>query len=144
MTWWGSLVRVQSRLPILLKPLIAPLALGLVACQTTVAPPGGEGHFRGRIAGAAIAQLKDDGFACWLEQRRHVPGLDIEQRRELLQTRPVLFCSKWDPTPGLACIERRYVFEVEWSDARALDAGLVDQLHTRRISRERYTCVPNA
>jgi hypothetical protein len=85
------------------------------------------GSFRGRIAGAAITLLREEGFACWLEQRTPVP---------------MLFCSKWDPTPGLACRERRYAFEVEWSDANTVDASLMQQLRTRRIGAQRYICVP--
>ena len=92
----------------------------------------------------AIARLKEQGFSCWLEQRRRVPGLDIEPRQQIHTTRPVLFCSLWDPTPGLACVERRYAFEVEWADPKAPDIDLVEQLRTRRIGAERYTCVPNA
>ena len=115
----------------------------LASCQVA-SPPSDPGTNRGRIAGAAIADLKAEGFACWLEQRRRVPGLDVEPRQQIHTTRPVLFCSLWDPTPGLACVERRYVFEVEWADAKAPDDGLVEQLRTRRISAERYTCVPNA
>lgn len=123
---------------------LSACALLAAACQWAREPMRPEEPFRGRVAGAAIAQLKDQGFACWLERRRHVPGLDVEPKYALNKTRPVLFCSKWDPSPGLACVERRFAFEVEWADARALDEALVEQLRTRRIARERYTCVPNA
>ena len=71
-----------------------------------------------------------------------MPELDRHDR-SAHHTRPVLFCSKWDPTPGLPCVERRYAFEVEWSDARALDEALVEQLRTRHIVSESYKCVPN-
>ena len=114
--------------------------LCLAACQAV--PPSPQAHegFRGRIAGAAIAQLKEGGFACWLEHRRHVPGLDPPGAKED-HTRPVLFCSHWDPTPGLACVERRYTFEVDWSDAKAPDVGMVEQLRSRPIKAEAFKCV---
>jgi hypothetical protein len=118
-------------------------AFAIIGCQSTPEPMRPDALFRGRIAGAAIAQLKDEGFSCWLEQRRHVPGLDVETRHALHKTRPVLFCSKWDPTPGLPCVERLYAFEVEWADAGALDEALVEQLRTRRIAREHYRCTRN-
>jgi hypothetical protein len=54
----------------------------------------------------------------------------------------VLFCSRWDPRPGIACIERRYAFEVDWADAQADDAVIMGQLDRRRIRDETYKCVP--
>jgi hypothetical protein len=115
--------------------------LCLSACQSAPAPAKVEASYRGRIAGAAIAELKDQGFACWLEHRRHVPGLDAPGPKDE-QTRPVLFCSHWDPTPGLECVERRYAFEVDWVDANAPDVMMVEQLRSRTIKRELYKCVP--
>ena len=110
----------------------------LAACQATGTVA--DASFRGRVAGAAIAELKEQGFACWLEHRRHVPELDAPGPKANA-TRPVLFCSQWDPTPGLACIERRYAFEVEWADAKADDAGITEQLKRRPIRAESYKCV---
>ena len=69
-----------------------------------------------------------------------MPDLDGPGPKSPL-TRPVLFCSKWDPTPGLACVEERYAFEVEWSDPRADDAGIAEQLKRRPIRNQSYKCV---
>jgi hypothetical protein len=117
--------------------------LFLSACQSAPAPASVEVSYRGRIAGAAIAALKDQGFACWLEHRRQVPGLDAPGPKDD-HTRPVLFCSHWDPTPGLECVERRYTFEVDWVDAKAPDVMMVEQLRTRPIKGELYKCVPGS
>ena len=39
----------------------------------------------------------------------------------------MLFCSKWDPRPRIACIERRFAFEIDWADAQADDDVVVDR-----------------
>ena len=116
------------------------LSLLVVACQLPREEGAVAPGFRGEIAGAAIARLRSDGFACWLEHRRHVPDLDGPGPKSNA-TRPVLFCSKWDPSPGLECIERRYAFEVEWSDPKAHDAGIAEQLGTRPIANQSFKCV---
>lgn len=97
---------------------------------------------RGRMALEVIDELKAEGFACWMEWRRALP--EVDGVKSWIHARyGMMYCSRWNPRPGVPCIEERVAFDVEWHDPKAEGEALVAQLPTSPVVGYSHVCVPS-
>lgn len=102
-------------------------------------------HARHSIAGktafAVVDEMKGEGFSCWIEYRHRLPEAG-GTRSAPWGRYAMLYCSRWDPRPGVPCLEERVAYDVDWRDPGAEGEALAAQLATSTLSAQVHTCVP--
>ena len=97
---------------------------------------------RGKMALEVIDELKAEGFACWMEWRRALP--EVDGVKSWIHARyGMMYCSRWNPRPGVPCIEERVAFDVDWHNPKAEGEALVAQLPTSPVVGHSHVCVPS-
>ena len=96
---------------------------------------------RGKTASQVVSGMRREGFRCAVEMRALDP-VEAASPPKAVRRRPVVYCSKWDPSPTEACIEQRITYDVEWDD-RDVDAdNLLEKLAASPVTGQSYVCVP--